>query len=88
MLWHGAHRIIAYTGRYGSPKPRWVAEKGIEAAIAAVIEIKIYTSVMIENEISDGISTLDRIRIRVEGIEEPFVFFRDEGAGFLVSPEL
>jgi hypothetical protein len=43
---------------------------------------------MVEYEVSNGIGTFDGERVGVKGIEEPFIFLRDEGAGFLVSPEL
>lgn len=43
---------------------------------------------MCEDEVADRISTLDRILVTIEGLEEPGVLVGDEFARLFVGPEL
>jgi hypothetical protein len=88
MLRHSAHRIVADTRGHCSAKPSWVAKQRVESAIAAIIQIYVYAAIVVENKVSDGIGAFNREGVGVESSEEPFVLFCDEGAGFLVCPEL
>jgi hypothetical protein len=66
VVWHGAHRIIADTGWYCSAKPGWVIEQRIESAIAAVIKVDVYATVVIENKVPNGVGSFDGVRVGVE----------------------
>ena len=85
---YSAHRIVGNSCGYGTAYPGWVREKGIKTAIAAVIEIDIYSAIEGQNEITDCVGPLNGEGILVESFEEPGVFCFDEFAGFIVRPEL
>ena len=53
-----------------------------------VIEINVDTAEMCKHKVSDGICSLDRVRITDEGIEKPRVFRSYESERFFVGPHL
>ncbi len=86
MLWHGPHCIITNSCRHSTAYPRWVGEERVETAVAAIVEIDVYSTVIGEHEIADGVCALDWKGVAVEGGEEPGVFCADEVARFFVCP--
>ena len=40
-----------------------------------------------ENEVTDDVCSLDRVRVGVESLKEPWVLFGDEVSGHLICPE-
>jgi hypothetical protein len=88
MLRNRAHGIVADARGDGEADPGWVAEEGIKAAVAAVVQIHVGPSKVREDKVAYGISALNWEWVAVEGVEEPGVFGGDELAGFHVGPEL
>lgn len=57
-------------------------------SIAECVHVEIHTTVVVENEVTDGIGALDVEWEVVPGVDEPRVLFGDEVAGFVVGPVL
>ena len=87
MLGGGAHDVVADAGGDGTAEPGRVGEQGVEAALAAVVEVDVDAAVEVQDEVADGVGALDVVRVAVERREEPGVFLGDEGAGLDVGPE-
>lgn len=88
MLRHAAHGVVRYACWDGTTCPGGVGEKGVELAVAAVVEVDVDPAVEGEDEIADGVGALDGVGVAVEGGEKPWVFGLYESAGFGVGPEL
>ena len=43
-----------------------------------IVEVNVYSTIVGEHEVSDGICPLYRLRVVVEGVQEPGVFSSDE----------
>jgi len=88
VLGNRAHNIVADSSRDCSTDPSWVAKERVETTVTAIVEIDVDSAVEMENEVADRVSALNGIKVRVEGYEEPGVFYCDKGSGHLVGPEL
>ncbi len=88
MLRHGAHGIVGNSCGCSVPDPGWVGKEGVEAAVAAIIEVEICAAIEGENKVTDCVGALDRKGIVVKSVQEPGVFCFNKLAGFLVGPEL
>lgn len=53
MIGDRAHGIVGDARGEGAAYPGGVGEKGVETAIAAVVEVDIYSSIVSEHEIAD-----------------------------------
>ena len=51
-----------------------------------IIEVNVRPSIVSQHKVSDGVSTLDRLRIRGKRFEKPRVLRLDEVVGALVRP--
>lgn len=87
VLGHGAHGIVGDAGGDGAAQPCFVGEERVEAALAAVVEVDVHAAVGREDEVADRVGALDGVGVVFKGLEEPGVFFRDEGLGGGVAPE-
>lgn len=83
-----AHGVVGNARRFGAAHPGWVGEEGVEAAVAAVVEVDVGAAVVGEDEVADRVGALDRVLVGFEGGEEPGVFGGYQSAGFVVGPEL
>lgn len=88
MLRNCAHRIVADSRGHSASNPSWITKERVEASVAAVIQINIYTTVVSKDEVTDGISSLDGEGVVVESFEEPRVFASDELTRSFVGPQL
>ena len=53
MVRHSAHGIVADSCGDGTAHPGWVGEEGVQAAVAAIIEINVDSAVEREYEVAD-----------------------------------
>jgi len=88
MLRNGPHSVVADSCGQGATCPGWVAEEGVEATVAAVVEVDVDAAVVGEDEVTNGVGALDGEVVAVEVGEGPGVFGCYEVAGFCVGPEL
>lgn len=70
----GAHGVVGDAGWVGAAYPGGVGEERVEAAVAAIVEVYVYTTKVVENEVSNCVCALDGLRVVVEGGEEPWIF--------------
>lgn len=56
--------------------------------VAERIHVEVDASIVVENEVADGIGALDRECIAIPVVDEPRIFGRDEVASQLVGPQL
>jgi hypothetical protein len=74
----GKDEVIRNTDGDGLWEYNGVCEEGIEWLCAANVEIEVDTAIVVEDEVSDGIGTLDGVGVAVKGREEPWVVFFNE----------
>ena len=63
-----------------------IYEERVEGSGASDVEVHIDAAIMVQDEVADGVCTLDGICIVVKGIEEPRVMLGDKLAGTGVCP--
>lgn len=104
MAGNGAHDIVGDTGGDGAADPGGVGEERVETAVASlesvscahvwfagsthIVQINVNTAEVVQHEVSDCVGALDRVRVAVEGLQEPRVLVGNELAGLLIGPEL
>lgn len=59
-----------------------------DGLVAESVHVEVDASVVVENEVADGISALDGECVAIPVVHEPRVFGRDEVASQLVGPQL
>ena len=82
------HGIVADSCGDGEAHPCWVGKKGVKIPLASVVQINVYSSIGVEDEVSDGVGALDGKWVVVKGLQEPRVLFCYKLARFLIGPEL
>ena len=62
---------------------------GIEVEKRAyVVEVNVSAAIVLQHEIADRVSALDRVPVAGEGFQKPGVFFGDESMRFRIRPKL
>ena len=84
----GKHEIVGDANRNGFGEDDGVGEERVEWAETADVQVEIDTSIMVQNEITNSVGTLNSVGVTVEGIQEPVVMFSDEFTGTCICPEL
>ena len=84
----GAHGVVGDSRGVCAAEPAWVGEEGIEASVAAVIEVDVDATVVGEDEVADCVGALDGLCVGVERGEKPRVLGCNQGAGLIIGPEL
>lgn len=87
MVFLCEHKVVGDSQRVRPRQNDREGEQGVHRTKTANVQIDVDTTVVIQDEVTDSISALDRIRVAVEGLEEPGVLLRDELARGNVSPE-
>jgi len=62
------HEIIGNTNGYRFGEDNWEDEERVERAKAANVQVDVHASIVIKNEISDGVGPLNGISIGVESV--------------------
>ena len=88
MLGNRAHGIIADACGNREAHPGGIAEEGVKSTVAAIIQVHIGAAVVREDEVADGVGTLNRERVVVEGLDEPRILCGNEFTRFRIGPEL
>lgn len=88
MLRYGSHGIVADSSGESAACPGGIAEEGVKTAVAPIVEIDVYATVVGEDEVADGVCALDGEVVAVEVVECPGVFGGYEVSRFFVCPEL
>lgn len=83
---NGAHCVVGDSCRSGPAHPRWVREKRVEAAIAAIVQVDVDSAIVCKYEIADCVGALNGEFVIVKGFEKPWVLVLDELARFGVGP--
>ena len=87
MVLLGKHEVVGYANWDRPGKDDGEGEQRVDWALAANVNVHVDTTIMVEDEVADGVGTLDGVLVRVKGIEEPGVLGRDELARAGVCPE-
>ena len=85
---HGAHCVVGDTGGHSLAHPGRVRKQRFEFAVAAIVKIDVYTAIVVEDEVADGVGSLDGVGVVLEGLVEPLVFVLDELQTGFVGPQL
>ena len=80
VLRHRAHGIVADARRHREADPGWVAEEGVEPAVAAIVQVHVGAAIVGEDEVADGVGALDWEGVVVKGLDEPWVLCGNEFA--------
>lgn len=86
MLRDRTHGVVRNARRRSATYPSWVGEKGVETAIAAIVEVDISSPIIRQHKVADGVGALDGVFIVVKGVQKPRILLGDKIAGFLVRP--
>jgi len=62
------HEVIGDANGYGFREDDWEDEERVEGTKAANIQVDVHASVVVENEIANGVGSLNGIGISVEGV--------------------
>jgi len=73
MLRDRSHGVVADSGGGSETGPCWVIKEWIKTSTAPIVKIEVDASIECEDEITDGVGSLDVIGVAVEGLEEPRV---------------
>ena len=88
MARDGREHVVRDAGGFGFARDGGVLEEGLEGAFAAVVEIQVNPAVVVENEVPDRVGALDRVRVRLEGVQVLGVVRGDEVERGGVGPQL
>ena len=82
------HDIIRYTHRLCQREQcrNLLVSEHIDMCATSDIQIQIYTSVVVENEVTGGVHSLYAVWIGGEGLQEPRILLSDEIQDFFISP--
>jgi hypothetical protein len=73
MAGDGAHDIIGDSRGQSAADPGGVGEKGVEAAVASVVQVDVDAAKVVQHKVSDRVGALDGVRVAIERLEEPRV---------------
>lgn len=79
--------VVGNTDRNGLWKNDRVYQERVERPQATNIKVEIYTSVMVQNEVTNHIGALDNVLIVVEGIKKPRIMFCNKLARAGICPQ-
>lgn len=82
------HEVVGHSDRDGARENHGEGEERVHGPLAADVQVNVHSAIMIEDEVANGVSPLDRVGVAVEGIEEPGVLLRDELTRACVCPKL
>ena len=69
----GEHKVVGNTDRFCPRKDDRVDEERVHRADAAHIEVHVDTAIVVEDEVTDNVGTLDGVCVAIEGVEKPTV---------------
>ena len=81
------HEVIGNANRYGLGEDDWKDEEGVEGAEATDVQIDVHAAVVVENEISNGVGSLNRVGVSLESVQEPGIVLSNEISRTRVCPE-
>jgi len=81
------HEVIGDADRNSLGQNDGEYQERIQRPRATDIKVKVYPAVVIKNEITNSICSLNRIRVTVKRVKEPGIVLRDKLAGASVGPE-
>jgi len=81
------HEVIGNANGYGLGEDNWEDEERVEGAEASDVQIDVHAAVVVKNEISNGVGSLDRVGVSVEGVQEPGIVLSNEISRTRVCPE-
>lgn len=83
----GTHHVVGDTcGDCLSDKGRH-SQKRVQLTLTPVVQVDVDTTIVQESKVADGVGSLDGVRIRVPGGDEPRVLFSYELTGHFVGPQ-
>ena len=83
----GKHEVIGNADRYRFGEDDGVCEEGVEGSKATNVQIDVHAAIVVEDEIPNGVGSLDGVGVSVEGVQEPGVMLGNEHPGTRVRPE-
>lgn len=87
MVFLCEHEIVGHTDRDGSGEDDGECKQRVYWALAADVQIHVDSTIVVQDEIADSVSTLDGIGVAVEGFQKPRVLLGDELARAGICPE-
>ena len=81
------HEVIGNTNRYRFREDNWEDEEWVEGAKTANVQVDIHPSIVVKNEISNGVGPLNRVCVGIESVQEPGIVLSDEFSRTRVRPE-
>lgn len=79
--------VIGNTDRYSLWQNDGVHQERVQRAQATNVKVEVDTSVMVQNEVTNRVGTLDHIFVVVEGIKKPRILLSDELARVGIRPQ-
>lgn len=78
--------VVGNADRDGLGENDGVHQERVQRPQAANVKVEIDTSIMVENEVTNRVGTLDYVVVVVEGIKKPRVMLSDELARASICP--
>jgi hypothetical protein len=83
----GEHEVVGNADGDGYWEDDRVDQQGIKWPETPDVQINVYATVMVENEIANGVRPLNRVLISVERAQKPWIMLRDKLARAGIGPK-
>lgn len=83
----GEHEVIGNADGYRFWEDYWEYEERVEGSKTADVQIDVHASIVVKDEIPDGVGPLNGVRVGVECVKEPGIVFGNELSRTRVRPK-